>query len=73
MREIHAIVTENEILDGFVFGYKSHDYTAVELPEDSGRACGRRTNGRDADLFFVYTGSGNWCFASAELAEHEEE
>jgi hypothetical protein len=25
-----------------------------------------------ADLFFVYTDSGNWCFVSAELAEHEK-
>jgi hypothetical protein len=73
MKEIHAIVTENEILDGFAFEYKGRDYTAVELPEDDGYACGRRTDGKDADLFFVYTGSGNWCFVSAELAIHEEE
>jgi hypothetical protein len=73
MKEIHDIVTENEILDGFVFFYKGHNYTAAELPKDSGHSCGRRDDGKDADLFFVYTGSENWCFVSAKLAEHEEE
>jgi hypothetical protein len=73
MKEIHAIVTENEILEGFVFPYEGHNYTALELPEDNGHACGRRGDGKDADLFFVYTGCGDWCFVSAELAEHEKE
>jgi hypothetical protein len=72
MKEQHAIVTENEILEGFVFIYNDHNYTAVELPEDNGHACGQRGDGKDADLFFVYTGSDNWCFVSAELAEHED-
>jgi hypothetical protein len=71
MKETHAIVTENEILDGFAFSCKGHNYTTVELPEDNGHACGRRADGKDADLFFVYTGSDEWCFVSAELAEHE--
>jgi hypothetical protein len=73
MKEIHAIVTENEILDGFEFFHKDHNYIAYELPDDNGHACGRRNGGKDADLHFVYTGSGNWCFVSAELAEHEKE
>lgn len=72
MKNAMPVVTDREILDGFKFHHNGHIYVAYDVPDEQGFACGHDENGRDCDLFFVWTTLGYWVFTSAELAEHEK-
>jgi hypothetical protein len=72
MRIEMPVLTDMEIRDGYEIRYKDHIYVADEVPDDDGHACGHDEDGRDCDLWFVWS-IGCWIFVNAELAEHEAE
>jgi hypothetical protein len=73
MRQAMPVVTDGEIEEGFQFSYKGHSYVAHDVPDDDGHACGYDENGKDADLWFVWTTLDAWCFVKADLADHEQD
>jgi hypothetical protein len=70
-RKAMPSLTDAEIEDGYPIHHDGHVYTAYEVPDDDGHACGHDEDGRDCDMRFVWTVWGCWVFVSAELSEHD--